>query len=238
MADGDPLVAHLQGAGMSDLEAVLGHRFAKRSLLTEALTHASAAGARSNERLEFLGDRVLGLVVAKELIARFPGLDEGDLAIRLNALVRKETCARIAQATGIDRELILAPGERQAGGQVKATALGDACEAVIAALFLDGGLEAAERFILAAWKADFDASATVARDPKTELQEWAQSRGDLGRVLPAYRVVESSGPAHAPHFVVEVSVPGAGIATGEGGSKRDAERRAAETLLAQMKAGS
>jgi ribonuclease-3 len=217
------------------LEPVLGHVFKDRGLLGQALTHASAAGGRSNERLEFLGDRVLGLVVARELMLRFPQLAEGELAMRLNALVRKETCARIAQATGIDAHMILAPGERQTGGAVKEAVLGDACEAVIAALFLDGGLAAAERFILSAWKADFDASPSVARDPKTELQEWAQSRPELGRVLPAYAVVENTGPAHAPQFVVEVSVPGAGTARGAGGSKRDAERRAAEALLAQMK---
>ncbi|MBL9011161.1 MAG: ribonuclease III [Alphaproteobacteria bacterium] len=217
------------------LQATLGHRFDDPARLTEALTHASADAKRSNERLEFLGDRVLGLVVAEELIRRFPGLEEGELAVRLNALVRKETCARVAQDTGIDTHIILAPGERQTGGVAKKAVLGDACEAIIAALYLDGGLPAARHFILTAWKNDFDASAGVGRDPKTELQEWAQSRSDLGRALPVYRVTHSSGPAHAPHFVVAVSVGTAGTAEGEGGSKREAERNAAAALLATLK---
>ncbi len=217
------------------LQAALGHRFDDPARLTEALTHASADARRSNERLEFLGDRVLGLVVAEELIRRFPQSEEGELAVRLNALVRKETCARVALETGINAHIILAPGERQAGGGAKKAVLGDACEAVIAALYLDGGLAAARHFILSAWKADFEESAGVGRDPKTALQEWAQSRSDLGRALPVYRVLESSGPAHAPHFVVEVSVGSAGAATGEGGSKREAERKAAEALLQHLK---
>ncbi len=216
------------------LEQALGWSFRDKGLLRQALTHASAAGARSNERLEFLGDRVLGLVVARELVLRFPSLAEGELAVRLNALVRKETCARIARETGIDRHLILAAGERQTGGVAKAAVLADACEAVIAALFLDGGLEAAEGFILRAWARDFAASVAVDIDPKTKLQEWAQSRADLGRALPVYSVLEQSGPAHAPHFVVEASVAGAGAATGAGGSKREAEREAAQALLERV----
>ena len=216
------------------LSQALGHQFNDPGLLTQALTHASSAGARSNERLEFLGDRVLGLVVARELVQRYPDAPEGDLAVRLNALVRKETCARIAQAVGLDQHLILAAGERSAGGTAKQAVLGDACEAVIAALYLDGGMEAAERFILSAWAADFTASAVIDRDAKSQLQEWAQSRAELGRALPVYKVLESSGPAHAPHFVVEASVAGADAATGEGGSKREAERNAAAALLAKL----
>jgi len=219
-----------------DLADRLGHRFKDPGLLKLALTHASAAGARSNERLEFLGDRVLGLVVAGELIARFPGAPEGELAIRLNALVRKETCARIGEAVGLTPHLVLAPGERMRTGQARISLLGNACEAVIAALYLDGGLEAASRFILKEWAADFDASVTVGTDIKSELQQWAQAREDLGRVLPVYAVLESSGPAHAPHFVVEVTVEGAGAARGEGASKREAERNAAAALLARLKA--
>jgi ribonuclease-3 len=216
------------------LTEALGHTFSDPRLLTQALTHASSAGGRSNERLEFLGDRVLGLVVARELIERYPDAPEGDLAVRLNALVRKETCARIAQAVGLDKHLILAAGERSAGGAAKLAVLGDACEAIIAALYLDGGMEAAERFILKAWAGDFAASAIIDRDPKSVLQEWAQSQAKLGRALPAYKVLESSGPAHAPHFIVEASVAGTDTATGEGGSKREAERNAAAALLVKL----
>lgn len=219
---------------MSDLESALGHSFRDAGLLERALTHSSAAHNRSNERLEFLGDRVLGLVIAQELIQRFPEAAEGDLAIRLNALVRKETCARMAEKAGIPAHLKLAAGERQGGGARKATVLGDACEAVIAALYLDGGLEAAQRFILKTWADEIAESGRTARDAKSELQEWAQARADLGRALPLYRVVTQSGPSHAPHFIVEAEVPGAGKAQGEGASKREAERAAAEALLRQL----
>ncbi len=221
----------------ADLNARLGHDFKDRTLLKLALTHASAAGARSNERLEFLGDRVLGLVVANELIARFPNAAEGELAIRLNALVRKETCAKIGEAVGLGPHLLLAPGERMRTGQARISLLGNACEAVIAALYLDGGMDAASRFILKEWAADFDASVTVATDLKSELQQWAQAREDLGRALPVYRTIDSSGPAHSPRFVVEVAVEGAGLARGEGASKREAERNAAAALLTKLKTG-
>lgn len=217
---------------MESLEGRLGHRFAKRDLLIEALTHASADSKRSNERFEFLGDRVLGLVIAQALMERYPGAPEGELAVRLNALVRKETCARIAQSAGIAPHIILSAGERKLAGRSRNAVLGDTCEAVIAALYLDGGLEAARRFILDAWSGDLQASATVALDPKSELQVWALSRP--GRALPTYRVLQSSGPSHAPHFIVEVSVDGAGQARGEGKSKREAEREAATAMLQQV----
>ncbi|MCC6919720.1 MAG: ribonuclease III [Alphaproteobacteria bacterium] len=220
-------------SGLDDLETKLGHRFADRALLTQALTHASAGAPVSNERFEFLGDRVLGLVIARALLDRFPKAAEGELAVRLNALVRKETCAEMAQASGIAPHIILSPGERQLAGRSRKAVLGDACEAVIAALYLDGGLEAAERFILSAWAEGLQSEMHAALDPKSELQVWALARAD--RALPSYRVLQSSGPAHAPHFVIEVSVPGAGAARGEGKSKREAEREAASALLAQVR---
>lgn len=231
MAIGDPLGPDFSGDRMTGPD--LGHVFTDRALLTQALTHSSAS-KKSNERLEFLGDRVLGLVIAQELIRRYPEAPEGDLAIRLNELVRKETCARMAQKSGIDKFLVLAPGERQGGGARKSTVLGDACEAVIAALFLDGGLEPAARFILANWGDDLATAAATTRDAKSELQSWAQAREELGRPLPAYRVLKRTGADHAPHFVVEALVKGAGTATGEGASKREAERNAAEALLGQL----
>ena len=151
-------------SGLDGLEARLGHRFADRSLLCEALTHASAGAPVSNERLEFLGDRVLGLVIAQALLKRFPKAAEGELAVRLNALVRKEACAEVAQASGIAPHIVLSPGERMVGRSRKAV-LGDACEAVIAALFLDGGLEAAERFVLSAWSDGLQSEAHAALYP-------------------------------------------------------------------------
>jgi ribonuclease-3 len=219
-------------SGPSAFEAGLGHCFRDRRLLTEALTHASAGAARSNERLEFLGDRVLGLVIAQALFARYPDAPEGELALRLNALVRKETCAEMALKAGIADHLILSPGER-VSGRSRNTVLADTCEAVIAALYLDGGLGAAERFIVAHWAERIERDLNTALEPKSELQIWVQAKG--GGALPAYRVLQSSGPAHEPHFVVEVSVPGAGEARGEGKSKREAERNAAVALLARLK---
>jgi ribonuclease-3 len=219
-------------SNLDALEAKLQHSFRDRALLKEALTHASADAACSNERLEFLGDRVLGLVVAQALLNRYRAAPEGELALRLNALVRKETCAEMAQKAGIADHIILSAGERVTG-RSRNTVLADCCEAVIAALFLDGGLVAAERFIMTHWGERMEWDLTTTLEPKSELQIWVQAQG--GGALPVYKVLQSSGPAHAPHFVVEVSVPGAGEARGEGKSKREAERNAAAIMLARVK---
>jgi ribonuclease-3 len=216
------------------LEDVLGHVFGDRGLLTRALTHASADSGRSNERLEFLGDRVLGLLIAEELIKRFPDAAEGELAARLNRLVRMETCAEVALAIGLDKALILAIGERQTGGAKKVAILGDACEAVIAALYLDGGLDAARAFVLRAWAGHLDATPAEIRDPKTLLQEWAQGRAEHGRALPCYEVLSQTGPSHAPLFRMRVSVTGGPSAEAEGKSKREAEQAAASALLEKL----
>jgi ribonuclease-3 len=214
------------------LEASLGHRFKNPDLLIEALTHRSAAGGSvpSNERLEFLGDRVLGLAIAQMLIARFPDAEEGEMSRRLTALVRREALAEVADRIDLASHVIFGPSDAKTGRE-NAGLLADACEAVIGALFLDGGLAAAQSFIDSAWAAMVSDGEGAERDAKTRLQEWAQGRG---RPLPRYVVVHREGPAHAPQFVVMVHVDGDLKATGEGTSKRAAEQAAAEALLERL----
>lgn len=217
------------------LEARLNHRFADPSLLTRALSHSSAldrgGASRSNERLEFLGDRVLGLVIAEWLIRECPNADEGELAVRFNALVRREACATAAERIELGKYLVLGPGEDRAGGREKIAILADACEAVIAALYLDGGLTAAHAFIEAEW-APLLAQPARRADAKTALQEWTQGQG---RGIPSYKAIERSGPDHAPIFKVEVEIAGIAPACGSGGSKRVAEQAAARALLVREK---
>jgi ribonuclease-3 len=219
---------------LTPLEERLGHRFTDRALLTRALTHSSANALASNERLEFLGDRVLGLVIAEELHARYPDDAEGALALKLNALVREAACARAAEASGLAEELILANSESASGGRRKAAILGGAIEAVIAALYQDGGLETARRFIQCYWDEQYDTLSADLRDPKTTLQEWAQARRG-NSAAPLYELVRREGPDHAPHFVVEVRVSGHDPLTGEGRSKRDAEQDAARKMLEKVR---
>ena len=216
---------------LAALEDKLGHRFADPALLKRALTHASAASTLSNERLEFLGDRVLGLVVAETLHARYPDESEGPLTVKLHALVRAEACAKVAEAVELPAYVHLA-GPGFESPRARAAILSDVCEAVIAALYLDGGMAAARSFIERHWAGMFDDPGQGAemRDAKTRLQEWAQGRG---LPAPAYREAARSGPAHAPHFVIEAQVEGMAPETGEGGSKREAEQDAAAKLLAR-----
>ncbi|MEM6490194.1 MAG: ribonuclease III [Pseudomonadota bacterium] len=217
--------------------ARLGYRFRRRALLGEALTHASAAGpARpDNQRMEFLGDRVLGLVIAGALIEAYPDEAEGGLAPRLNALVRRETLADVAREIGLGQHLVLGRSENLSGGRRKTAILADAMEAVIAALYLDGGLPAAEAFIRRHWAARLHAAETAATDAKSALQAWAQARG-LG--LPRYAERRRTGPDHAPRFEVEVSVDGPDgetlTAEGAAAGKRQAERAAAAALLDRL----
>lgn len=213
------------------LERTLGYDFDDRSLLREALTHSSAPGAPSNERLEFLGDRVLGLVIAQALIARYPDESEGDLAPRFNALVRKETCAAVAETLGIGPHLNMARSEAQSGGRRKQALLGDAMEAVIAAVFLDGGLIAARDVVLDGWRAHLDAQDQAPVDAKTALQEWVQARA---LPLPDYRIVSRDGPDHNPKFRVEVRLSTGETAEGTAASKRAAQQQAASALLAAL----
>ncbi len=220
----------MTGPAQGELSEKLGYRFKDEALLARALTHAGANAALSNERLEFLGDRVLALVVAETLYRLYPDEDEGVLTRRLHSLVRWEACARIGEDIGLWEHLVLTRSEA-AGGRSRGPILGSALEAVIAALYLDGGMEAARAFIMRRWADLFTDAATDSRDAKTRLQEWSQGRG---KGAPVYTLKEQEGPDHAPHFVVEAKVAGFDPALGEGGSKRQAEQDAAAKLLAMV----
>jgi ribonuclease III len=227
-----------------DLAQLIGHDFARPELLDEALTHPSApppprrgrgrrrGGARlSYDRLEFLGDRVLGLVIADLLWRRFAEEPEGHLTRRHTHLVCRDAVARVARTLGLDRHLRLSPAEAAAGAAHNPGILGDVCEAVIAAVYIDGGFAAAFDFVARWWAPLIDEMAGPPRDPKTALQEWAQARG---LALPAYDLVETSGPDHAPRFTVAVRVAGFDGATATASSKRSAEAQAAAALLDQL----
>ena len=213
------------------LSEKLGYKFQDEALLKRALTHAGANSARSNERLEFLGDRVLALVVSETLYRRYASEDEGALTRRVHALVRWEACAKVGEAIGLWDHLVLTRSEA-AGGRARGPIVGSACEAVIAALYLDGGMEAARAFIERWWEPMFADPGADTRDAKTRLQEWAQGRGKGESAAPIYTLKEQAGPDHAPHFVVQAQVPGFEPVIGEGGSKRQAEQDAASKLLA------
>ena len=211
----------------------LGHRFRDPVLLLRALTHASIAGPSrpSNERLEFLGDRVLGLVIADALFRADAAAAEGALAPRLNALVRLETCAEVARGLGLGEALRLGRSEALTGGRRKEALLGDALEAVIAAVYLDAGFEAARAVVLRLWDDRIDAAPGVVRDAKSALQEWAQARG---LPPPDYAEAARSGPDHAPVFTVRVALATGETAEGAARSKRAAEQAAAAALLARL----
>jgi ribonuclease III len=219
---------------LSDLESALGHAFADKGLLQQALTHISALPVsrrrESYQRLEFLGDRVLGLAVAELLYRTYQEAEEGALSRRLSELVRKETCAAVALEWDVGPHLLLGLGEAQSGGRKRATILGDACEALIGATFLDGGFEAALRVVERAWSERIEASAGTANDAKTALQEWAQARSLRA---PTYRLVSRTGPDHSPRFTVAVDVESHVAAEGEGRSKRLAEQAAAAAFIAR-----
>lgn len=215
------------------LQERLGHRFADPGLLERALTHLSAVGQgqereESYQRLEFLGDRVLGLAVAAMLYGQFPESDEGELSRRLAELVRAETCAEVAAELELGPALKLGGGEAHSGGRRKLAILADACEAVIGAIYMDAGYEAARAFVERNWHARMLAPRRPLRDGKTALQEWAQGRG---LATPTYTMTGRSGPDHSPHFNVRVIVEGQKPADGEGRSKRAAEQAAAQAFL-------
>ncbi len=211
----------------------LGHDFAKPALLVRALTHPSITtpNRENNQRLEFLGDRVLGLVMAEALFSADKSAAEGVLAPRFNALVRKETCAEVAREIGVGSVLKLGRSEMKTGGRRKDALLADAMEAVIAAVYLDGGFEAARGVILSLWGDRIDRVEEDARDPKTTLQEWAQARGQHP---PAYTEMDRDGPDHQPVFTVEVRLQSGDTAEGRAGSKRAAEMAAARALLEKL----
>ncbi|MEO0680353.1 MAG: ribonuclease III [Pseudomonadota bacterium] len=215
------------------LSSRLGRTVTPSPRLQEALTHPSASSrARpDNQRLEFLGDRVLGLVLAQALFARFPDASEGDLAPRYNALVRRETCAEMAEALDLGAMLRLGRSEALAGGRRKTAILADAMEAVIAAIYLDDGMEAAGEVILTLWAARVDGAAATPTDAKTALQEWAQARG---LPPPDYPTLDRDGPDHAPVFTVAARLAGGEEATASAPSKRAAQQAAAAALLSQI----
>ncbi len=208
------------------LQTALGHRFANPDYLARALTHSSAS-RRNYERLEFLGDRVLGLVIAEWLSELHPAADEGTLAKSLAAVVARDSLAFVARSLDLGSHLTLSIADAASGGRDNPGTLADCCEAVIASLYLDGGLDVARRFIREHW-APLLASPPESGDAKTRLQEWTQARG-LG--LPAYNVVDRDGPDHAPSFTVEVTVRGHAAQSASGASKRLGERAAAEVML-------
>ena len=253
MAGRDPLVAHRLGHPLNAIshtpaattvEALVGHRFARSELLREALTHRSAlvarrtsrgkqvraTGAGSNERLEFVGDRVLGLLVAEWLIERYPAEQEGRLGARLSTLVAQPALAAIAERLGLAELITVAEGESRAGVRKLPSVLADAMEALLGALYLDGGLDPARAFVRRAWAEAIESQAEPPKDAKTALQEWLLARG---RPLPEYVVLSREGPAHEPLFVVEARA-GELAGTGGAGSKQVAERHAAAALLALL----
>lgn len=244
MADGDPLVAPVQrgavtAAPMDDpvaaLAARLPHAFARPELLLHALTHRSAADPRkrmldSNERLEFVGDRVLALLMAEWLAERFPAEREGDLGKRLAVLVAQDALAKVAAGLGLAPALRVPANEERSGVRGRASVLADAVEAILGAIYLDGGLAPARDLVRREWAPLLEASTRPPVSPKTRLQEWTLGRG-LG--LPEYMPVSTTGPSHNPVFVVRVLAAGQS-AEGTGENKRAAEQAAAEKLLAGL----
>jgi ribonuclease-3 len=218
---------------LASLQKRIGYRFSNDMLLHEALTHASAVNGRTGvpdyERLEFLGDRVLGLAMAEHLFTTFPGAPEGELALRFNRLVKKNTCAEVAREIDLGAYLKLGDSESHAGGRSKDTILADSCEALLGAIYLDGGWKPVKQVVETFW-AKRAAEIKEARvDAKTALQEWVQGQGQTK--LPKYVKLGASGPAHEPVFTYEVRVEGYDPAQGTGPSRRIAEQNAATAVL-------
>ena len=221
------------------IEARIGHKFADPNLLTTAITHVSALKPQrkrgdSYQRLEFLGDHVLGLIVSDMLYRAFPNADEGEMSKRLADLVRKESCADVAKSLGLTDDIKLGAVGAGAGARLRKSVLGDICEAVIGAIFLDGGYGAAATFVERNWTERMRKPRQPLRDPKTVLQEWAQGKG---LPTPVYREVERTGPHHDPQFRIAVELPGLASAEGIGGSKRAAEKAAASAMIAREGVG-
>jgi ribonuclease-3 len=224
----------------SALEKRIGYHFADKAMLERALTHISALSggtqnrAASYQRLEFLGDHVLGLVISDMLFRAYPRANEGELSRRLADLVRKEACAEVARAMELGPALKLGNSESSAGGRLRATILADACEALVGAVYVDGGYDAAQALVAKFWKERMLSPIRPLRDAKTMLQEWAQARG---LPTPAYREVARTGPHHDPKFKVAVALPDRLPAEGSGGSKRAAEQAAAAAMLSREGVG-
>lgn len=232
-------MADRRAEAVAALARKLGHDFRDPSLLEQALTHASVGeGAErdargrpflDNQRMEFLGDRVLGLLVADRLMREFSNANEGEMSSMLHSLVDKAACARAAEALGVGDAMRLSPGEAKQGGRRREGVLGDAMEAILAAVWLDGGIDAARTVFETAWVAELAAPPRKSvANPKSALQEWALGQG---RALPTYRIVQRTGSDHAPTFTVEVAVQGAEPLTAQGRSRQEAEKAAAAAML-------
>ena len=220
-------------ADLQAFEGRIGHRFRNPELLVQAVTHASLSSPTrpDNQRLEFLGDRVLGLVMSEALLSADNTASEGQLAPRFNALVRKETCADVAREIKLGDVLKLGRSEMMSGGRRKDALLGDGLEAVIAAVYVDAGFEAAQKLVKRLWNTRISQVEDDARDAKTALQEWAQARG---MAPPRYIEQDRKGPDHQPVFTVEVRLDNDASETAEAGTKRAAEQAAARALLTRM----
>jgi len=216
------------------LQQRIAYRFRNEELLKLALTHPSVANAKSNQRLEFLGDAILGAVVAKIVYELYPEEKEGELARRHAALVCGKTLTQVARDMELGELLHIGTSETQSQGRQNASNLEDALEALIGAIYLDGGITAVDNFITPRWTELSRKTETPPKDAKTSLQEWAQARG---LPVPVYNLVDSSGPAHAPEFVIEVTIPGQGSKQGKALSKRVAEQAAAGALLEALQHG-
>lgn len=242
LAGGRALVAHLASGALSlsegrkpaanELAKRLGHSFNDASLLKLALTHSSVRAStkpgEDNERLEFLGDRVLGLAIAELLTERFPQAHEGELARWYNHLVRAETCAEVAREWDVGRFILMSSGEAESGGRKKKTILANACEALLGAVFVDAGYERASKIVHRFWEPYLGELELAAPDAKSVLQEWAQGRR---LPLPLYIEIAREGPDHAPLFTTEVQIEGIAPERGQGENKRAAEQAAAFAML-------
>lgn len=213
------------------IAALIGGQPADPQLFETALTHGSTGSATNYERLEFLGDRVLGLMIAEWLFERFPAEPEGALSRRINAAVSRESCAEVARAIALPPHLRLGKQARDDGASDSDNVLGDVVEALLGALYLDRGLDAARDFVRAQWNDIIAREASAPRHPKSALQEWAAANK---RRPPAYSITDRSGPPHNPRFTVLVSIAGVGEASAEGSSKQEAETAAARALLAKL----
>ncbi len=216
---------------MSGPVSIAGYTFEKPSYLEEALTHPSLSGTHNYQRLEFLGDRVLGLVIATWLLESYPGEAEGKLNRRFTALVRRETLAEMACKLGLMSALKLTPGAEAEGTREKEAIQSDVTEAVIGAMYLDGGFDVASAFIRKHWAPLMKEGPSAFKDAKTLLQEWCQARAVA---LPQYKLVERTGPDHNPEFTIAAMVDGHGEEVATGGAKRQAEQAAAGALLARL----
>lgn len=215
------------------LEEVIGYQFKNRHLLERALTHSSTNDDYNYQRLEFLGDRVLGLVIAHALFEEFRGENEGGLAKRHTALVQGSTCTIIGQAHNIGDFIILSESERGAGGHLNENIISDVVESLLGAIYIDGGYEPVQAVILKLWGDNIKTLEDAPQDPKTELQEWVQARA---LDLPRYEIIDKKGPDHAPVFIVRLTVDGFDPMEVDGSSRRQAEKTAARKMLKVLNA--